>query len=340
MTCVMTYANDLRSFFVGMEWMWLLVSLLTARCATSEPLPLSPLTKWESSKVWPAVLVEHYETGYPDATNTMLLRANHWNLRLVDAVHHSLAVTEILQAAQERLQAFLLRASSNSSPKPPKTSHSTMDNELTTLQGIRIVIDNGTAVLEHGVDESYDIRIPYLDDNHSWINLHAPTVYGILRGLETVKQLLQFAGNQPPKDTATRAAAVFAIHDTPLSTRDAPAYPYRGFMIDTARHYLPIALIRHNLHVMAANKLNVLHWHLTDSQSWPYHSERFPELAAAAAYCPDCVYDQQDIQGVLREAALLGIRVIVELDLPGHSQGELCVPLAFLERIASVAGYR
>jgi Glycosyl hydrolase family 20, catalytic domain/beta-acetyl hexosaminidase like len=322
-----------------MEWLLLLVWLLAVGCTSELPVLPATSTKWESSKVWPAVDVEHYETGYPDATNTMMLNAHNWDWRIMESVHHSMAVKAILQAAHERVQSFLLRtASSQLSPKP-STSYATHNgNELTTLQGIRIVVDNGTAILEHGVDESYEIHIPYLDDKHSWINLHAPTVYGILRGMETVQQLLQFVAHQPPKDTSTtrgRAAAYFAINDTPLCIHDAPAYLYRGLMIDTARHFLPITLIRHNLHVMAANKLNVLHWHMTDSQSWPYHSERFPELAAAAAHCPECLYHKHDIQSVIREAAILGIRVIVELDLPGHSQGELYPFL--LERITSVA---
>jgi N-acetyl-beta-hexosaminidase len=91
--------------------------------------------------------------------------------------------------------------------------------------------------------------------------------------------------------------------------------------MDTARHYLPLDLILLNLQVMAANKLNTLHWHLTDSQSWPYQSHTFAELSAQGAYCADCVYTAHDIQSVVAQAAVLGIRVIVEIDLPGHSQG-------------------
>jgi hexosaminidase len=71
---------------------------------------------------------------------------------------------------------------------------------------------------------------------------------------------------------------------------------------------------------MAAHKLNVLHWHFTDSQSWPWQSQTFPELSAHGAYCPTCVYTRDDVRTVVTTAAALGIRVMVEVDFPGHSQ--------------------
>lgn len=90
-------------------------------------------------------------------------------------------------------------------------------------------------------------------------------------------------------------------------------------MIDTARHYLPMNLILHNLDAMEMNKLNVLHWHITDSQSFPYQTQSYPELAEKGAYHPKLIYTTSDIMLVVHEAYLRGIRVIPELDLPGHS---------------------
>jgi hexosaminidase len=69
------------------------------------------------------------------------------------------------------------------------------------------------------------------------------------------------------------------------------------------------------------NKMNVLHWHMTDRDSWPYHSTKFPELSDKGAYCPDCIYSAQEIRRVIQEANDRGIRVVVEVDVPGHSQG-------------------
>jgi hexosaminidase len=122
-------------------------------------------------------------------------------------------------------------------------------------------------------------------------------------------------------DENNQNTPIFIISHTPLYIQDAPEYGYRGLMIDTSRHYLDVDLIITNLYVMAANKLNVMHWHLVDSQSWPYASSQFPELAQKAAYCRQCTYNSTQINHILQTAASLGIRVIVEIDLPGHSQG-------------------
>jgi hexosaminidase len=73
---------------------------------------------------------------------------------------------------------------------------------------------------------------------------------------------------------------------------------------------------------MAANKLNVLHWHMSDTESWPFQSTTFPELSKKGAHCDECIYTRGDVKRVITEAALLGIRVIVEFDVPGHSQGK------------------
>jgi len=71
---------------------------------------------------------------------------------------------------------------------------------------------------------------------------------------------------------------------------------------------------------MERNKFNVLHWHMTDSQSWPYQSDAFPELSRKGAYCSDCIYAKKEVQAIIDEAGMRGIRVVPEFDLPGHSQ--------------------
>ena len=59
---------------------------------------------------------------------------------------------------------------------------------------------------------------------------------------------------------------------------DFPRFTYRGILLDSARHFLPKSLIFDNLDLMEMNKFNVLHWHITDAQSFPYQSEKFPDL--------------------------------------------------------------
>lgn len=70
---------------------------------------------------------------------------------------------------------------------------------------------------------------------------------------------------------------------------------------------------------MAYSKFNVFHWHLVDDQSWPYEMKVFPNLTQAA-YHPKQVYSQKDINEIIEYARLRGIRVIPEIDTPGHTQ--------------------
>jgi Glycosyl hydrolase family 20, catalytic domain/beta-acetyl hexosaminidase like len=194
---------------------------------------------------------------------------------------------------------------------------------LWTMSGLRVQISTTNSRLKHGVDESYALEVRPVIDSDLYILLNAPTVYGVVRGLQSLLQVLEFGWID--KD----GEAVFLITNPPLFIVDRPIYPYRGLMIDTSRHYLPLPLIMNNLDAMEMNKLNVLHWHLTDSQSWPYQSAMYPELAAKGAYCAKCVYDARDIKRVVRAAADRGIRVVLEIDLPGHSQCTFVSSIAF-----------
>lgn len=109
-----------------------------------------------------------------------------------------------------------------------------------------------------------------ISDNLFTADIHAPTVFGARHALETLSQLTApYSTQSGPRLLVLRAARVL----------DRPAYPHRGLMLDTARHYLPLADMRRTLDGMAASKLNVLHWHATDSQSFPIVSPRVPQLA-------------------------------------------------------------
>src|SRR5918994_3691347 len=96
-------------------------------------------------------------------------------------------------------------------------------------------------------DESYT-----LDVTPRQARLVAPTVVGALRGLETLLQLLEGG----PSGWTLREAAI----------RDRPRFPWRGLNVDVCRHWLPIDVLERTLDGMAAAKLNVLHWHLTEDQ--------------------------------------------------------------------------
>jgi len=93
------------------------------------------------------------------------------------------------------------------------------------------------------------------------INIEAKTVYGARNGLETLRQLVATYGSSVSGKKLVMAGDVQII--------DQPVYAYRGFMLDTARHYFPMATIKRHIDAMAHSKLNVFHWHATDSHSFP-----------------------------------------------------------------------
>ncbi|KAL1129697.1 hypothetical protein AAG570_012641 [Ranatra chinensis] len=109
------------------------------------------------------------------------------------------------------------------------------------------------------------------------------------------------------------------INDSQVS--DGPRFPHRGLLIDTSRHYLPKPIIQKMLTAMESNKMNVLHWHIVDDESFPYSSKLYPSLSAQGAYnSGGFVYTDNDIKEIVEFARLRGIRVVPEFDTPGHTR--------------------
>jgi hexosaminidase len=150
-----------------------------------------------------------------------------------------------------------------------------------------------------GEDESYQ-----LDITRVGANLKAATVAGVLHGLETFLQLIQ-----PGPD----GFQVPAVH-----IADQPRFAWRGLMLDCSRHFLPFEVIEHNLDAMAAVKLNVFHWHLSDDQGFRAESQRYPRLQQFGS--DGNFYTQDQMREVVAYAAARGIRVVPEFDIPGHTE--------------------
>jgi hexosaminidase len=147
-------------------------------------------------------------------------------------------------------------------------------------------------------DESYT-----LDVSSTQAVLKAATVVGALRGLETFAQLLE-AGRD-------------GYFIPSVSIQDRPRFRWRGLMIDSARHFMPVEVLKRNLDGMAAVKLNVLHWHLTDDQGFRIESKRYPRLHQMGS--DGLYYTQDQVREVIAYAGERGIRVMPEFDLPGHA---------------------
>ncbi|CAJ0958150.1 unnamed protein product, partial [Mesorhabditis belari] len=136
--------------------------------------------------------------------------------------------------------------------------------------------------------------------------LKAKQVWGFLRGLETLSQLIFY--DEPSNSYLVRTADII----------DNPRFQVRGLLLDTSRHFVPTKILQRQLDLMAQNKLNVLHWHIVDSESFPYQSTKFPELTKVGAYSKRHIYTKEDIKSVIDYARIRGIRVMPEFDSPGH----------------------
>ena len=140
---------------------------------------------------------------------------------------------------------------------------------------------------------------PALDDSYAYsmsaagstVDVHADTEWGAMAALATLAQFGPLAGE----------------------VRDAPRHPWRGLMIDTVRHFISLASLKRTVDAMWFYKLNVLHLHLTDDQGFRFRSRRHPELASADAYAP------AELADLVAYAAARGVRVVPELDMPGHT---------------------
>src|SRR5215472_7424685 len=155
-------------------------------------------------------------------------------------------------------------------------------------------------IQEVGEDESYILEV-----NSSGAKLAAPTPLGTLHGLQTFLQLV---------DVSSGGFAAPAV-----TIQDKPRFPWRGLLIDSSRHFTPVEVIRRNLDGMEAVKLNVFHWHLTDNQGFRLESKKFPKLHEMGSGGP--YYTQEEVGDVIAYARDRGIRVVPELEMPGHSTG-------------------
>jgi hexosaminidase len=158
-----------------------------------------------------------------------------------------------------------------------------------------------------GVDESYTLSVT---PNSPSADISAATSWGAIRGLETFSQLA-WAGGGPETGGQPVVPSDIEISDRPL-------FAHRGVLLDTARNYYPVPDILRTIRAMAFNKLNVFHWHITDSQSFPIVLPTVPSLANAGAYSPAMRYTAADVSRIVRYAEAFGIRVIPEVDMPGE----------------------
>jgi len=149
-----------------------------------------------------------------------------------------------------------------------------------------------------GEDESYVLEV-----TATGAKLTAPTPLGAMHGLQTFLQLVDVS----PAGFAAPAVTI----------QDKPRFPWRGLMIDSARHFIPLDVLRRNIDGMEAVKMNVFHWHLSENQGFRAESRKFPKLHELGS--DSLYYSQDEIRDLIAYARDRGIRVVPEFDMPGHS---------------------
>lgn len=165
---------------------------------------------------------------------------------------------------------------------------------------VDVVVNDVIADLQQGVDESYNLKVSGTE-----ISINAETIWGVLRAFTTLEQLVVSDGT-----------SIFL--EQAVSIKDEPLYSYRGVMIDTARNFYTLESLYRQIDAMSLAKMNVLHLHITDSQSWPVFVNSYPEMVKDA-YSSKQIYSTDDISHLVEYGRYRGVRIIPEIDMPGHS---------------------
>jgi len=180
-----------------------------------------------------------------------------------------------------------------------KTGFYLKKNQKTRKPALQIhCAADGEALPSLSSDESYELEI-----TPDGARLSAGETIGILRGLETFLMLIDIDGES------------FFLPGVKIS--DRPRFRWRGINIDVSRHWQPVEFVRRTLDAMAAVKMNVLHWHLSDDQGFRVESLVYPKLHGVAS--GGDYYTQEQIRGIVSYARDRGIRVVPEFDMPGHA---------------------
>ncbi|THA53878.1 beta-N-acetylhexosaminidase [Streptomyces sp. A1136] len=188
---------------------------------------------------------------------------------------------------------------------------------------VRLALDAGLAGEEY--------RLVIAGDG---VELAGGSAAGVFWGAQTLRQLLG-------PDAYRRAPLPGRVWELPHGVvDDGPRFGWRGMMLDVARHFMPKDGVLRYIDLLAAHKLNVLHLHLTDDQGWRVEIKRHPRLTEVGAWRPRSRwghrasplwnetphgghYTQDDIREIVAYAAQRHVRVVPEIDVPGHSQAAI-----------------
>ncbi|KAL7287361.1 hypothetical protein TKK_0018478 [Trichogramma kaykai] len=196
---------------------------------------------------------------------------------------------------------------------------------------VHVKVESSAMRLDWRTNESYELEI----DNKGGGDLvsvlvTAQTVYGARHALETLSQLVAArpatnCEDDGGDDSTSSDGGGSQRHHHELvmldeaNVKDKPVFAHRGLLVDTGRNFLPLESLLRTVDALAANKMNVLHWHATDSQSFPLELKSVPLMSLWGAYDADKIYTRRDMEAVVSYARSRGVRVILEIDSPSHA---------------------
>jgi hexosaminidase len=186
------------------------------------------------------------------------------------------------------------------------------------LAEVKVMLSDDSAALGLDTCENYTIEIkggdpeaePWEPRSKATAVISSCTVYGGMHGLETFVQLLSSSGQS------------WSVPE--VSIADGPRFHFRGLLIDSSRHYLPMPVLKATVDALSYNKMNVLHWHIVDGDSFPFESKVFPSLTSHGAYSKSHIYTHAQIAELVKYAQYRGVRVMPEFDTPGHTFPSWC----------------
>ncbi|XP_058804610.1 probable beta-hexosaminidase fdl isoform X2 [Phymastichus coffea] len=227
----------------------------------------------------------------------------HWQqLELITVNTASQDVKDMLEQAKEVFLGHIR----NLIKTPNSKTRSSVDSLIIYLSAG----DARDARLHVDTEESYRLQVLTIEKRLE-VRITGKSYYGVRHGLETLSQMIWWDENCG-KQGCLRIISQATIEDR-------PAFAYRGLLVDTGRQFFSLDQLKRVIDGMSASKLNTFHWHLTDSQSFPYDSAQFPEMARWGAYSGDEVYTPDDVKELANYARIRGVRVLIEIDSPAHA---------------------
>ncbi|KAJ6636209.1 putative beta-hexosaminidase fdl [Pseudolycoriella hygida] len=195
----------------------------------------------------------------------------------------------------------------NSEQEIEQITHRNRDCDIQNVD-VNVAVSRSDVTFVHlDMDESYNLTIKH-GGSSARVQINANSFFGARHALASLQQMIWWDDEDELLHILSTAHIV-----------DKPKFRYRGLMLDTSRHYFSIDSIKRTLVGMAHSKLNRFHWHITDSQSFPFQSKYYPELAKYGAYSSHEIYTPEDVKEIADFARVRGIQVIPEIDAPAHA---------------------